>query len=401
MTDLILDSLRWLVAEYHVDGFRFDAAGVLCRSQNGSPSSHQPTAVLLAIKADPVLAGRKIIVEPWDAGDGAGSPNYLNGHYPLSAALEWNPDYGRALRRFIFRGGAENARAFCKALRGNHASFASRPYGAAHSVNYISCHDGFSLADYVSYNARTNADGYDDGTSHNHGAEGATADARILDLRRAQMRNLTLALVLSRGIPMLSMGCEAALSKGGNNNCYDVDGAANRLAMDVGDSELAGFTRAALALRKRESCLRGKDFYDGPDSSIVWRDANGERRGKRATRRRGRQGGSIESRGSVRQGDGQRAAAAGGDDVGLKRGSVENLVYWTVGCLLCVFNAGKDPLSISLPRAEEGQATVWRLVCITRDRDGEFFPGEDCADEEGSGDIVSVEGNSARVYRII
>lgn len=397
MTSVILESLRWLVAEYRVDGFRIDAGGVLARNESGVPST-RPTAVIAAIAADPVLAGRKIIVEPWDAGDGIGSPNYLNGKYPLSTALEWNPDHGRALRRFIFHGGAEHARAFCKAIRGNRNAFSSRPHGAAHGVNYISCHDGFSLADYVSYNARTNADGYDDATSHNHGAEGSTADAKIVARRAAQMRNLTLALVLSRGTPMLSMGCETGISKGGNNNCYNIDGSANHLASNASESELTKFTRSALALRKRESCLRGIDFYLG----LQWHTSDGvDRESKKQYRRRS---GAVSGRKSHRQ----KSSGVFGSESSNR--AEESLVCWTVGILFCVFNAGKAGVGVTLPDGVEGKDT-WYLVCDTRDDSGRFFFEEDLGvsgrrlsstktASPRSGETVFVRGNSARVYKL-
>lgn len=387
---LILDSLRWLVAEYRVDGFRFDAAGVLARSPNGSPSS-DPSPLLLAIAGDPLLADRKIIVEPWDAGDGVSSPNYLNGHYPLRTALEWNPDHGRALRRFLFHGGPENARAFAKALRGHRPLFASRPYGAAHSVNYISCHDGFALADYVSFNSRTNADGYDDDTSHNHGHEGPTTDPTITALRLAQARNLTLALALSRGTPMISMRCEAGLSKGGNNNCYEVDGDANRLPVDVDAAPLTAFTRAALALRKREPCLDGTDFYDAPESTLVWVDARGAERGSRKS-------------GRVRASKSDGAKGQTVDVGGLAKpkalqGESDSLVCWTVGELYCLFYAGKETIAVTLPRVEE-DGRLWRLVCHTRAESGDYFAKDGVAEIVKRGESVSVLGKSARVYRL-
>lgn len=383
---LILDSLRWLVAEYRVDGFRFDAAGVLARRPNGSPSS-DPSALLLAIAGDPLLADRKIIVEPWDAGDGVSSPNYLNGHYPLRTALEWNPDHGRALRRFLFHGGSENARAFAKALRGHRLLFASRPYGAAHSVNYISCHDGFALADYISFNSRTNADGYDDDTSFNHGHEGPTTDPTTTALRLAQARNLTLALALSRGTPMISMGCEAGLSKGGNNNCYDVDGDANRLPADVDAVPLTAFTRAALALRKYEPCLDGTDFYDTPDSTLVWVDARGEKRGAKKIRR---------GRAAKRDGANDKTGDVGGL---ANQCESESLVCWTVGELYCMFYAGKEAIAVTLPRVEEG-GRLWTLVCDTRAESGDYFAKDDAAEVVKHGGSVSVAGKSARVYRL-
>jgi isoamylase len=375
MAALILDSLRWLTSEFRIDGFRIDAAGVLARDGAGKAMCGPAgSAVLTAIEGDPVLAGRvKLIVEPWDAGDGVGSPNFLMGKYPLRAALEWNPDFGRAVRRFLFRGddgerGREYARAFCKAVRGSKAMYGGRPHGAAHSVNYLSCHDGFSLHDSASFAKRTNADGYEDPTTCNHGAEGPTTDARVNRLRARQLRNLMVALTVARGTPMLSQGCEAGLSKGGNNNCYDVDGAANWLARDVESSEFAAFTREALALRRTQQRLHGADFYDG----LEWRAPSGR----------------IRSRGSGRRGgDGDVEAESAG------------FAGWTVGDLFVAFNAAGKRQAVTLPgRGGDG---AWRRLCDTAASDGAYFKAGGDSSDDGTvcaGGQVCMEAKSASIF---
>jgi isoamylase len=387
MTALVLESLRWLVTEYRVDGFRIDAAGVLAREVDGKPGGKGPFALLQAIAGDPVLSRRvKFIVEPWDAGDGVGSPNYLNGNYPLRTALEWNPDFGRAMRWFVFRGGdaekgKEFARGFCKALRGSQRMYGSRPYGSAHSVNYLSCHDGFSLADSASYAKQTNVDGYADPTVCCHGAEGPTDDAEIVELRSRQLRNLVLASALARGIPMISQGCEGGISKGGNNNCYDVDGPPNWLSSDFETTPLTSFVRQALSFRRSRKELRGLDFYD----DLEWRTRSG----------------GVRNRPDSRSNHRKNAHPS--------RETGHGFVAWTVGDLYVAFNASSREVKAVLPsRSAAGVATetrLWRKVCDTFERAGGLYfrdvPSGDASRRENIVEEVSNPDEGTPSIRIV
>lgn len=351
---LVLESLRWWVTEYHVDGFRIDAAGVLVRDCNGNVSLDR-TTILDMIAVCPILSTVKFVVEPWDAGDAVRSPNFLIGSYPLRSSLEWFPDFGRAVRWFLLHGDEagsrhQRAKAFCKAMRGQKAFFKGRPFGAAHGVNYLSCHDGFALFDSVAYARKVNEDGYEEPSNCNHGAEGATSDESICALRDRQMRNLTLALVLARGTPMLSQGCEDGRTKDGNSNCYDADDMRNWLERDAGSTTLARFTRRALQLRAQHPSLRGPDFYD----NLRWVNLSGEERASSSHRP-------------------NRSSADA-----CKRAECKPFVAWTVAKdLYIAFNASAQTEVACLPSScegIEGCREEWYLLCDTGITDATNFP---------------------------
>lgn len=280
MSDLIMESLRWFVSEYRVDGFRIDAAGVLCRDQKGKPIRGPP--IIDRIVADPLLRDVKIIVEGWDAGDQMGSPNMLLGHFPGGNRIsEWNPSWRDAVRRFWLSDGKGGE--FREALRGFPSLFkGDRPHGACSGVNFAACHDGFCLADVVSYTKRVNSDGYDE-ISFNCGAEGKTTDKQVQARRAKQMRNLVLTLAVSRGIPMILQGDEMGFSKDGFSNTWNDP---HRYACtlpekphEITDHDaLVQFTRYMFKLRRSYPQLRGMDFH----RDVVWLGVDGERfsRGK-------------------------------------------------------------------------------------------------------------------------
>src|SRR5215469_15685558 len=219
---LILDSLRYWVEQMHVDGFRFDLASILARDATGHPLANPP--VLWDIESDPVLGGTKLIAEAWDA---AGL--YQVGSFVGDAWREWN---GR------FR---DDARSFFRAERGSAARFADRLLGSPdmyrhkqrepeQSVNFVTCHDGFTLNDLVSYdrkhneaNGEDNRDGTNNNLSWNCGAEGPTDDPQITQLRKQQIKNFLTATLMSIGLPMILMGDEARRTQHGNNNGYCFD----------------------------------------------------------------------------------------------------------------------------------------------------------------------------------
>lgn len=285
MTQMIVQSLRWWVSEYHIDGFRLDAAGIFCRDPLSTPMKQPP--ILDHICADPVLRNVKLIVEGWDAGDAVGSPNMLLGHFPRGDRFcEWNPAWRDATRRFFRGDGA--ARAFCKAMRGSPDMFCNgkgasqmRPFGAGHGVNFISCHDGFCLADVVSFEKRRNNDGYDE-VSFNCGKEGVTDNKAVWAERAKQVRNMVFALAVSRGVPMIHQGDEFGFSKMGNSNTWnDPKFYAAQLPENPRKvrnfEQLVLFVKRMLNLRRELPQLNGLDFHD----NVVWLDQHGKPRSSR------------------------------------------------------------------------------------------------------------------------
>ena len=219
---LILDSLRYWVRVMHVDGFRFDLASILARDESGQPLANPP--LLLDIESDPVLAGTKLIAEAWDA---AGL--YQVGRFVGQHWKEWNGRFRDDVRSFV-RGDAGVVPALADRLLGSPDLYGARPREPAQSINFVTSHDGFTLADLVSYdrkhneaNGEGNRDGSDDNRSWNCGAEGPSDDPAVLALRTRQLKNLLAITVLSLGTPMLAMGDEMRRSQGGNNNAYCQD----------------------------------------------------------------------------------------------------------------------------------------------------------------------------------
>jgi isoamylase len=216
---LILDSLRYWVQEMHVDGFRFDLAAVLSRDSNGQTMANPP--LLWDIESDPVLAGTKMIAEAWDA---AGL--YMVGSFIGDSWKEWNGRFRDDVRSF-FRGDKGTVWRFADRVLGSREIYGHEAREAEQSVNFVTCHDGFTLNDVVSYNQKhneanldNNRDGGDDNRSWNHGVEGPTDDPAIETLRNRQVKNLLTVTLLSLGVPMILMGDEVRHTQQGNNNAY-------------------------------------------------------------------------------------------------------------------------------------------------------------------------------------
>ena len=260
---LIMDSLRYWVLEMHVDGFRFDLASALARELH---DVDRLGAFFDIIHQDPVISQVKLIAEPWDLGKGG----YQVGNFPVLWA-EWNDQYRDTVRSF-WRGDEGQAGALGNRLTGSSDLYGRggrRPFA---SINFVTAHDGFTLHDLVSYNAKhneangeENRDGSDHNLSWNCGAEGPTDDAAILDLRERQRRNFLAVLLLSQGVPMLSGGDEIGRTQQGNNNVYCQD---NELSwfdwrLDRRRRELLAFTRFLIALRLRHPVLRRRQFFYG------------------------------------------------------------------------------------------------------------------------------------------
>jgi len=206
----------------HVDGFRFDLASILSRDESGQPLSRPPA--LWDIESDPVLAGTKLIAEAWDA---AGL--YQVGSFAGDAWQEWNGRFRDDVRRF-WRGNRATVSKVAARLLGSPDLFGHEQREPEQSINFVTCHDGFTLEDLVSYdrkhneaNREQNRDGSDDDASWNCGAEGPSDDPAVAELRGRQVRNLLTTLMISVGTPMLSMGDELRRSQRGNNNAYCQD----------------------------------------------------------------------------------------------------------------------------------------------------------------------------------
>lgn len=219
--ELILASLRYWVTEMHIDAFRFDLASIFYRGVEGSPP------IIEFITKDPVLKDVKLIAEPWDAAGFQHSGSFK----PLSRWSEWNAYYRDGVRRFII-GTPGSKQEFATRLAGSEDLYSKET--PQKSINFVTCHDGFTLRDLVSYNSKhnkangeENRDGNDNNISWNCGAEGPSNDPAIAALRMRQMKNFHLALMLSQGIPMLHMGDEYGHTKQGNNNTWCQDNALN------------------------------------------------------------------------------------------------------------------------------------------------------------------------------
>ena len=267
---LILDSLRWWVEAMHVDGFRFDLATVLGRNRG----EFDPGAALFAaLGADPTLARVKLIAEPWDVGPGG----YQLGRFPVGWA-EWNDRYRDTVRAY-WRGDGHQLGALAERMAGSADLYDHRGRAPWASINFITSHDGFPLADLVSYNERhneANLEGNGDGHAHNLswncGVEGPTDDPVIAALRRRQQANMLATLLLSQGVPMLLAGDEFGRTQCGNNNAYCQDNELSwvdwsRASVEVG---LVDFVRRLLALRRRRSELRRATFFEASGQGIRW-----------------------------------------------------------------------------------------------------------------------------------
>lgn len=274
--NMLLDSLRYWASEYHIDGFRFDLATILGRDQKGTPMANPPLLELLAF--DPILAKCKLIAEAWDAGG-----LYQVGSFPAYGRwAEWNGKYRDTVRRFL-RGETGQVGEMVQRLIGSPDFYAGR--GAVASINFITCHDGFTLADLVSYNEKhndangeNNKDGANDNYSLNYGCEGPTDNPAINTLRRRQMKNAIAILTVSQGVPMILMGDEVGQTKHGNNNPYCHDNELNWFDWTLleKNSDLFRFFKHCIAFRKAHPVLRNREHFRHEDyigsgyADITW-----------------------------------------------------------------------------------------------------------------------------------
>ena len=271
----LLDCLRYWAVEMHVDGFRFDLAGVLSRDEQGKPLAHAP--VIAAIEFAPELADVHLIAEAWDAGG-----IYQVGSFPGFRWAEWNDRYRDAVRRFL-RGEPGHLGELATRIAGSSDLYTWAGKMPQNGINFVTCHDGFTLCDLVSYdrkhnsaNGEHNRDGRDENLSWNSGLEGVTDDADIQRLRAQRARNFMAILLLSQGVPMLTAGDEVLRTQRGNNNAYCQDNDISWLDWSFAPAARAmlRFTRELIALRQRHPSLRRTRFLnghaDGVRAEIQW-----------------------------------------------------------------------------------------------------------------------------------
>ncbi len=342
--DLALESLRYWVEEMHVDGFRLDLATTVGR---GAPGFSPRAPFFDAVEQDPVLSRVKWIAEPWDLGpDG-----YQAGRFP-DGWREWNDRYRDTLRRF-WRGDGGQAPEMATRLAGSSDRFDARGPGAAGSINYVTCHDGFTLEDLVSYerkdnsgNLEDNRDGRDDNLSRNWGIDGPTGHPEVLFARQRAKKNLLGTLAMSMGVPMLSHGDEMGRSQKGNNNAYCQDNAVSWIdwELDARDRELLDFTRRAFALRRE---LRVFDRAEPvTPAEVRWLDARGRELdldGWRSPERR---------------------------ELGVL---IQEAAHGPCGLVLLLLNARAQPLHFRLPETVCGHPWTRRIATVVRE--GDATPG--------------------------
>ncbi|WP_119679257.1 glycogen debranching protein GlgX [Indioceanicola profundi] len=379
---MVMDSLRYWVTEMHVDGFRFDLATTLAREPHGyDPGS----GFLDAVRQDPVLSRVKLIAEPWDVGPGG----YRVGQFPPGWA-EWNDRYRDTTRRY-WRGDEGMLPELAARLTGSADLFEHAKRKPWSSINFVTSHDGFTLADTVSYtqkhneaNREGNRDGHDANYSANYGVEGPTGDPAIRALRRRQSRNMLATLLLSQGTPMLLGGDELLRTQGGNNNAYCQDNETSWFdwTADVdGAKDMTAFVRRLTDLRRRHPVLRRQRFLHGREHSgdgvkdITWITPEGTEKTPEQWRNtharclglllNGRAGTHLRP-------DGGPAAD---------------------GVLMLVLNAHHAPVPFILPRWEEGQG--WRCLLDTGHATGS--PGDRT---EPAGQPVEIAGRTTLLFEL-
>lgn len=258
---LIMDSLRYWVTEMHVDGFRFDLASALAREFY---DVDRLAAFFDLVHQDPVVSQVKLIAEPWDVGPGG----YQVGNFP-ALWTEWNGRYRDTMRDF-WRGEEGTLGEFAARLTGSADLYENSGRRPVASINFITAHDGFTLADLVSYNEKhneANGEGNADGESHNRsynmGAEGPTDDPEVLAARSRQVRNLLATLLLSQGVPMIAHGDELGRTQKGNNNVYAHDSELSWIDWSTADAALIEFVASIVRLRREHPVFRRTRFFTG------------------------------------------------------------------------------------------------------------------------------------------
>ena len=374
---LIMDSLRYWVLEMHVDGFRFDLASALARELH---DVDRLGAFFDIIHQDPVLSQVKLIAEPWDLGHGG----YQVGNFPV-LWTEWNGRYRDCVRRF-WRGDGGSVGELATRLGGSSDLYAHngrRPYA---SVNFVTCHDGFTLEDLVSYeqkqneaNGEDNRDGENHNLSWNCGVEGPTDDPAILALRARQKRNFMATLFLSQGVPMISGGDELSRTQRGNNNayCQDNDISWTDWTPSEERSAFLAFTRRVSRLMRDHVVLRRRKFFQGRPApggeikDVMWLAPDGREMTDADWNA------DVQCLGALLAGDALQDVDTQGDPI-----VGDTLVY--------LMNAASAPIQYALP-AFVGHAR-WECLIDTSDdgREGQTF---------GGGSLYPLGDRSVAVFR--
>lgn len=263
--NMVLDCLRYWASEYHIDGFRFDLAAILGRAQDGSPLNNPP--LLESLAYDPILAKCKLIAEAWDAGG-----LYQVGSFPAYGRwAEWNGKYRDTIRKFL-KGDAGIVGDLSQRIQGSPDLYLYR--GATAGINFITCHDGFTLYDLFSYNYKhneangeNNNDGNNDNDSWNCGWEGETSDPGITFFRHKQVKNAMTILMVSQGVPMILSGDEIGNTQYGNNNAYCHDSELSWINWDLmkNNADLYYFTKHVINLRRTHPVFRNKFHFQNKD----------------------------------------------------------------------------------------------------------------------------------------
>ncbi|MCA4134484.1 glycogen debranching protein GlgX [Arthrobacter sp. M4] len=287
VVQLVLDSLRYWVNEFHIDGFRFDLAVTLCRNASNEFDPKHP--FLVALAADPILSEVKLIAEPWDVGFGG----WQTGRFPVGWQ-DWNDHFRDGVRRFwvadrakIEAGGTGgSAGELADVISGSAGLFEHSGRSRMASVNFVTAHDGFTLADLVSYdrkhneaNGEQNRDGHSDNLSYNHGFEGRSEDERIVAARAQARRNLMATLMVSIGVPMISAGDELGRTQQGNNNAYCQDNSLAWLdwSMPPEAHAMLRSTKRVIRLRREFLSQQPHDFPIREEKAYLhWYDAAGK-----------------------------------------------------------------------------------------------------------------------------
>jgi glycogen operon protein len=375
---MIMDSLRYWVVECHVDGFRFDLASALARELY---AVDRLSAFFDTIHQDPVLSQVKLIAEPWDVGPGG----YQVGNFPVLWS-EWNGPYRDEMRDF-WRG-AGGAAGFASRFTGSSDLYEDDGRHPFASINFVTAHDGFTLADLVSYNDKHNEanlegnrDGTDDNRSWNCGVEGPTDEPEVNALRERQQRNLLATLILSQGTPMLLGGDEHGRTQHGNNNAWCQDNELSWYDWSFGEpeQELLAFTRRLIALRREHPVFRRRQFLKGteeegsglPDAWWFRTD------GRRMTQHEWEAGGHV--LGMFLNGDEIAAPDRRGRPV-------------RDDSFLLLFNAGHEDREFRLPPGRFGA----RWACELRTDDPAVEPGTLRA---SAGEVLTVTARSLLVLR--
>jgi isoamylase len=382
---LIMDSLRYWVTEMHVDGFRFDLAAALARQFH---EVDRLSSFFDVVQQDPIVSQVKLIAEPWDVGDGG----YQVGNFP-PLWTEWNGKYRDTVRDF-WRGQPATLPEFASRLTGSSDLYQSDGRSPVASVNFVTAHDGFTLADLVSFNNKHNGangednrDGTDDNRSWNCGAEGLTTEPAVRALRSRQQRNFLATLLLSQGVPMLLAGDELGRSQRGNNNAYCQDNdiswvswAAGPGAEDLAETDgpLLDYTRTLIGLRAGHPVFRRRRFFQGEPVSgprgqvgdIAWFTPGGEEMTDEDW-----SAGFAKSLTVFLNGDGISEPGPRGQHI-------------RDDSFLLLFNASETDLKFAIPPARYGEQ--WVRVLDTA------LPAEPGAGYPGAGFAGPVPGGAAR-----